>query len=152
MVLFFGAMILGTLLQDSPRMVVNQGQFPGPGNSRQPFVMHLILDEYAAPEALDRRYDQDGLVAAGVQSFFQNRGFTVFSRAYSRYYDTNESIPNLLNKGISAVPNHFWTGDDFAKNDILMENDWFDRLRDLGYDLNIIQPDFIDFILPVPIR
>lgn len=148
MAILFGAMILGTALQPHPPLLINQGHFPGPGQGRQPFVMHLILDEYAACEALDRRYDPDGQVANSIESFFQDRGFTLFSRAYSRYYDTNESIPNLLNRGTSDQPNHFWPGDEFVKNDVLLKNDWFDRLHDLGYDLNLIQPDFIDFNSP----
>ena len=62
-VVLFGAMMLATLFQAPGQMVRQRGEYPGPGHSELPFVLHVIMDEYAAPEALDRNFDTDGEVA-----------------------------------------------------------------------------------------
>jgi len=147
LVVLFGAMVLGTLFQPADRMVRHRGEFPGPGTGNLPFVLHLILDEYAAPEALDHRYDPNGATAAEAQAFFVDWGFTLFSRAYSRYYDTNESIPNTLNRGLREEPEGYWP-DGFHEGGVLTQNDWFTRLDSLGYDLHTVQTDFIDYAAP----
>ncbi len=147
MVLVFGAMIIGTIVQPSGKMLQSQGDFPGSGTSTQPFVLHLILDEYAAPESFDIRYDQNEDFSKKVQAFFLDNDFTLYSRAYSRLYHTRESIPNTLNKGLREKPNSFWDG-EFFEGILLSQNDWFDRLIGLGYDLHVIQPQYIDFIGP----
>jgi len=146
-VVLFGAMILATIVQAPGRMVRQQGDFPGQSNGEQPFVLHIILDEYAAPEALDVRFDRDGIVRAGIREFFLDHGFTLFSRAYSRLVNTAESIPNILNRGLREVPNAYWEK-SFYKGAALRSNDWFDRLDDLGYDRHIFQSDFITYVVP----
>ncbi len=146
-VLFFGAMAVGTIIQAPNPMQQTRGSFPGPSQSSQPFVLHLILDEYAAPEALDSTFDINSTVSTEIQSFFKDWDFTIFSRAYSRFYDTNESIPNTLNRGLIEIPDGYWQN-RFHEGIVLEQNQWFDRLEKLGYDLHVIQPNFIDFIGP----
>lgn len=146
-VVLFGAMILATLFQAPGRMVRQHGAFSGPAQSDLPFVLHIILDEYAAPEALDRQFDPDGAMAASVSRFFVDHDFTLFSRAYSRLFNTDESIPSLLNRGLPERPNTYWEK-GFAKGARLTRNDWFTRLDQLGYDLHVFQSDFIAFADP----
>jgi hypothetical protein len=143
-VVLFGAMLVATVVQPPGRMVRQQGTYPAPGRSDLPFVLHIILDEYAAPEALDRNFDPDGAVAGEVQAFFVDHGFTLYSRAYSRLFNTDESIPNLLNRGLAGKPNAFWDG-HFRKGALLVRNDWFEHLEHLGYGLHVFQSDFITY-------
>lgn len=143
-VVLFGAMLVATLFQAPGSMVRRQGTFDGPLDSELPFVLHVILDEYAAPEALDRRFDPDGAVATAAGLFFVDHDFTLFSRAYSRLFNTDESIPGFLNRGLPTRPNTFWEK-GFAKGARLRRNDWFARLEQLGYDLHVFQSDFIAF-------
>ncbi len=145
--LVFAAMILGTLIQPTGRMFQKQGDFPGQSVSTEPFLLHVILDEYSAPEALDFRFDLGGQVSQEIKSLFLDHGFTLYSRAYSRFCISRNSIPNTLNRGLQKEPAVYWKN-GFHEGSLLEKNEWFDHLIDLGYDLHVIQSDYIKFAGP----
>ena len=65
-------------------------------DAKQPSVIHLLLDEFAAPEGLPKS------VFSGdeIQKFtdwFVSRGFHIFSRSYSLYNRTRMSFAQLAN-------------------------------------------------------
>lgn len=141
----FGAMILGTIVQPPGKVVrFSESEIPT-GAQEQPFLLHIILDEYAAPEALDQTFDVEGEVAAEISRFFTTNGFRLYSRAYSRLVITAESIPAILNPGLPTTANEYWP-QGWAKGRLLKSNAWFKRLENLGYGLHVVQSDFLRYL------
>jgi len=145
LLVLFMAMIAGTVLQGPGQMIASWGDQPLAGDPEQPFLMHIILDEYAAPEALDRTFDLDGELADEVTRFFTDYGFRLYTRAYSRFVNTAESIPVALNPGLPSRPSQYWP-DGWRKGELLVQNAWFSRLGELGYGVHVYQSDFIRYL------
>ncbi|MEE8476563.1 MAG: sulfatase-like hydrolase/transferase [Myxococcota bacterium] len=116
---------------------------PAPGNPALPNFLHIILDEQIGVEGIPAEFDPDGHHTQALQSFYLDRGFQVFGRSYSRYFDTSFSLSNLFNFETGAVSgNHdVRVGTGFA----LTNNAYFDLMTKRGYQIHVYQTDYLDF-------
>jgi len=141
------AVAFGTLLVSSvllPSGASEREATPAPAaGSPPPLWLHILLDEQIGAEGIPRDFDPDGARAAALERGWVEGGFTVFSRAYSRYYDTHTSLANLLNFTGGLSPTlHFER--PFREGDPLAENRYFAELVRRGHRLHVAQTSYID--------
>ena len=122
---------------------MSAGRGAPPARTDLPLVLHVILDEYIGPEGVPIDLAPDGFKQQ-YESFYVDRGFRLFGRAYSEYPKTMWAIPALL----SLSPAHFapdlLTPDSSDNNYHLARNDYFARLASIGYTVRVHQSSFID--------
>jgi len=109
-----------------------------------PLVLHIILDEQIGIEGVPSDFDPAGNKAEYLRSFYLERGFRVFGRAYSRYYDSQESLSNLLNFSNSLNSSVYYAG-EFAAGMSMRRNAYFGEMIGRGYRVNVYQSDYMDF-------
>ncbi len=139
-----GAMVLGTVVLPGQNPVVHVGE-PGPrpsDNPDLPFVLHLVLDAHLGVEGIPAEFDPDGFFSSGIRDFYLDQSFALYGRAYSRYYFTKESLPNLLNFAASGEPRHFLERKT-PKEFLLASNSWFDLLHEQGYRIHALETSFM---------
>jgi hypothetical protein len=106
-----------------------------------PIVVHLILDEFIGIEGIPREIPNGTAVRRSLRSFFHSNGFEIFGRAYSRFDETANSIPNLLNHESVAVDEFFTEGEPKR----LRNNFYFNNMYEAGYKIHVYQPNYFDF-------
>jgi hypothetical protein len=107
-----------------------------------PLILHLLLDEYIGPEGLPAELTPAGFKDAR-QSFFVDRGFRLFGKAYSEYPTTIWSVPQLLN----LTPGRYVSGltvNSRSGGYRLARNAYFERLARLGYSVKVHELDYLD--------
>lgn len=112
----------------------------GAGAQALPPLLHLVLDEHIGVEGIPSQYDPGNRAAERTRSFYTERGFRVFGRAYSRYYHTSDSLRNLFGLRREAP-----APDPGLVAPRLEHNAYFDALRRRGYRIHVIQSDYLDF-------
>jgi len=109
-----------------------------------PVVLHIVLDEQIGVEGIPSRFDPGGGIAETMRSFYREHGFQLFGRAYSRYYESEDSISNLLNFSHNLEPSSHYHG-DFDDGISMKRNAYFDEMTRRGYRLQVYQSDYMDF-------
>ena len=108
-----------------------------------PPVVHIMLDAFIGTEGLPP-YPATGILKDSINSFFEKYGFRVFSRAYTRYVSTGNSVYsgfNFRHDNYSQYAQEVLNKQEHH----LKPNALFDAVVDAGYGLNIFQTEFIDF-------
>jgi len=148
--LIFGATVLATLLLPAQPSLQRDGDMTAPDPTRDnlPFILHLVMDEHIGIEGIPREFDPDGGIAARIRDDYLADDFTVFGRAYSHYYLTNQSLANMLNFTSLDDPQHYFDG-RFVEGMRPRENAYFDYLRQRGYRLHVVQSDYMHFLDPM---
>lgn len=115
-------------------------------NATLPPVLHVVLDQQIAIEGFPASIAESKAVAMEMRSFYQNHGFSFYSRAFTHFPATLESIPNLLNNHMTpdAIDNLKASGPLIY----LKDNKWFSHLSKSGYAIDVYQSRYIDFCGP----
>jgi hypothetical protein len=113
-----------------------------------PPIVHLILDEQIGTGGIPIEFDSSGRLAGDLESFYVDRDFQLFSRAYSRYYNTHHSMATLVNLRKEDNPRRFYEG-RFQQGMPIIENRYFEEMSARGYAIDVIQTDYIDFCNPL---
>lgn len=109
-----------------------------------PRLIHLVLDEHIGIAGLPTHFELARTVKDRLLRFYQRHGFFVYGGAYSHYFRTFDSIPNLLN--FSTEPQEKALVVDKKKPPFpLIENRYFDILSQRQYRLNVLGASLIDF-------
>lgn len=111
---------------------------PAPRNRALPPRLHLILDEQIGVEGIPRAFDPDGHFARALRDAYLSRGFSVFGRAYSRYFMSHDSFSALFNRGDAL--RHSGRGRRVA----LEHSAYFEELQRRGYALRVLRTDYLD--------
>jgi hypothetical protein len=130
----------GSTHESSPVSVVMDvdGRTDGP-----PRLIHLILDEHLGIEGIPTDSDYARELKQKIKHFYHRYGFELFGGAYSRYWQTVDSIPNLLNFSTENVIKHFVTGDRPPYS--LQQNRYFQFLDHEGYQIHVVDGNYLDF-------
>ena len=107
-----------------------------------PILVHLILDEHIGIEGIPEDVPHGREMREFLREFFDTYGFRLFARAYSRYTDTQNSLPNLVNFASEPVDGAFTSG---VEPYVLVSNRYFELLGRAGYNIHVYQSGFIDF-------
>ena len=145
----FGVMLLSSLVLPQSSGIQEAGAaVPAPAGELQrelPTVVHIVLDEQIGVEGLPPELPSSRALQAELTAFYLDRGFTLFGRAFSHYYMTADSLPNMFNGTAHKRRNaHIRTNGDSNKFRLL-KNAWFDRLSEQGYRIKVFQTDYLDF-------
>ena len=132
----FGTVVAGTLVLPSNSMPLGETyrRDIGPPADLPPMI-HLVLDEQIGIEGLPRDIAGGEDLRQDLRQFYDELGFTVFGRAYSTYWWTEDSMMATLNGRESLnlnVPR-----DSDAPSKPVWDNLWFDTLFDRGYQIRV---------------
>lgn len=104
------------------------------GSSREPAILHLLLDEHIGLEGIS-----DPALRREIAAFYSARGFRLFGRAYSRHFHTVNAIPDILNFGGAG------TSDASRHHVRIGRTAYLSMLAERGYRINIHESEFADF-------
>jgi hypothetical protein len=114
----------------------------GGGESNLPLVIHVVLDEHLGLEGLPEGVASPAF-ARQLQSFFVDRGFMLFGRAYSEHAETFKSLSHVLNLMPGEYhPELFGPGRTSTYD--LKQNKYFNDLAAKGHRIRVYQPDHLD--------
>ena len=111
-----------------------------------PVLVHLVLDSHEGLDALPTLDSGRGELRASLLADYESRGFRVFGQAYSRYFDTKNSLGNMFNLSAGREDLEYFRGKDSPK---LLRNEYFDSLVERGYRLFVLQSSYVDFCASV---
>jgi hypothetical protein len=114
----------------------------GAGGGPPAHVVHLILDEHIGLAGLPPGAAGAGALKARLRSFYTERGFDLWTHAYSHYASSQDAIPGILNGRLVARAGGFFEG---MKGRRLAENRLFDVYRERGLALAVYRSRYIDF-------
>lgn len=89
--------------------------------SNAPVLLHLIMDEHIGIAGLPADNPESPALGRSLRDFYADRGFRVYGRAYSTYFNTPNAIPHMLGRG------HYLSA-----------------LRQAGYRVRVYQSSFLD--------
>ena len=111
-----------------------------PGDSSLPPVVHLALDGHNAVAGL--RGEGAAALRAALEADWPERGFRLFTRAYSQYYDLHNALPALVNFDTPARDSA-WL-DPARQPPALSDSAYFRRLAERGYRVSVHTTDRLD--------
>lgn len=132
-------LIPGSGAQERPRSVAAAA----PAAADLPVLLHLVLDEHIGIDGLPPEVPGGAELARWLAGSYVGQGFRVHADAYSEYFETRNSLANLLNFGSAD--------DDWAhlvgqgKPYVLAESAYFRHLSQLGYRLHVYESDYLDY-------
>jgi hypothetical protein len=139
---FVGTMVVGAAVREGPRTQVST-EPSITSSSAPPRLIHFVLDEHLGIEGIPDETEQARVVKRKLKQFYQHYGFALYGGAYSRYFHTHNSIPNLVNFSAESKDRAFILGD--RPPYIVRQNQYFKLLKDHGYQLHIVGGEFLDF-------
>ena len=113
-----------------------------------PPLVHLIMDAHIGAEGLPMEQASGRAAKEALIQYYTQRGFRLFTRAYSRYYKTEDAIPNELNFTASRTKSVWMDRSETGGTPALLRNAYFRRLEQAGYETNVYHPPFIDYCEP----
>jgi hypothetical protein len=143
----FVTLIALTVLRDhadTHRIVREQGAAAAAGDSSQPLLIHLLLDEHIGIEGLPPEVPHARELRTDLIDFYTSRGFRLFGGAYSQYANTFNSIANLLNFAARDVDRADLTLDANDESWDLRRATYFQLLQQRGYRLHVYQSTYMD--------
>ena len=108
-----------------------------------PVLVHIVLDEQWGIGGLRAAGDQ--ATAQFLTAFYLERGFEVYEGAYSRWGRTRTSIPEAFSLGRPAEVEPLPANARLPTGFRLRANPYFERLRDIGYRIEVRQSNHLDF-------
>lgn len=120
-----------------------QGTNHAPSSSA-PAILHIILDEHIGIEGLPSNNPATPAMKAFLQEFYVSRGFRLFGRAHSQYFDSVNSVPQILNYGGAAHRNAGPGGT------LVRRSNYFDQLQMENYNVHIVQSEWIEMCTAAP--
>ncbi|MGH8669592.1 MAG: hypothetical protein ACREUH_10195, partial [Burkholderiales bacterium] len=89
-------LIPGSSAQESARGPATGSALPSAGQP-PPVLLHLVLDEHIGIDGLPRELPETAGFERWLTEAYVREGFRLYAGAYSEYYDTRNSVANLLN-------------------------------------------------------
>lgn len=118
---------------------VESGSLPAKLQDLPP-VIQIILDEHIGLAGLPPEMAESAPAARAVETTYKD--FTLFSRAYSRFAETQFSLASLMNRDLGEDVSTAL--DSRSDGYTLTESAWFDQLKDAGYALRVYQSTWLD--------
>ena len=115
---------------------------PAPQTDR-PFILHLVLDEHIGVEGLPADLTPPAF-RRDYESFFVERGFRLFGRAYSEYPATLWSLAQLLNLAPNGYTPDLTPAGAAEGTFRLTRSAYFDGLSKQGYAIRVYRPEYLD--------
>jgi hypothetical protein len=106
-------------------------------------IVHIILDEHAAPRAFPAEIPEAARARERILEFYRRHGFRLFEKAYSRYFYSHSSIPAMLGP---LTPDEVRTKikQRDSRHFLVTENSLFRWASNRGYRIRVLQSAYID--------
>jgi hypothetical protein len=143
---FLGTALLASMVISLSQMIHKPLlQFNGRSYSHasSPRLIHLIFDEHIGIDGLPSEFNLGRKAKAELVDFYQRHGFTLYSGAYSRYYDTADSIPNLMNFSVQSKARAFVSGTADSSSFKVLTNRYFALLLDRQYRVSVLDTTYL---------
>jgi hypothetical protein len=109
-----------------------------------PVILHLVLDEHIGIDGLPPEVPGSAELARWLTESYVSQGFRVHPDAYSEYFETRNSLANLLNfTSDESDWAHLARGQH--KPYVLAQSAYYGRLSRLGYRLHVYESDYLDY-------
>ncbi|HSE76401.1 MAG TPA: hypothetical protein VLG66_00190 [Alphaproteobacteria bacterium] len=115
---------------------------PPPLRADLPPVVHLVLDEHIGVAGIPEDIPGGRELKRDIVAFYERHGFRLYPNAFSHYWNTEESLSNLVNGTVSPMMQANIKIDGMF---VLAHNRWFDALRGTGYRIQVVQTDYLRF-------
>jgi len=126
--------------------VVTETSTDGQGTASLPVVLHLVVDEHIGVEGIPQEFDPEGIHAENLRDAYADRGFRVFGRAFSQYYNTWVSLPHVFNFDHTADKDYaIKRTQGWASGFQLTKNRYLNRMQNMGYRIQVYQTEFLEF-------
>jgi hypothetical protein len=118
---------------------VDNGSLPSKLQDLPPLI-HIILDEHIGLAGLPPEMPESAPAKHAIQATFSD--FELFSRAYSRFSETQFAIASLMNGELGEDVTSVL--ESLKNKYILKQSAWFDRLKEEGYAVRVYQTTWLD--------
>jgi len=122
-----------------PLTVSHEGATQGP-------IIHILLDGFMSPDGLPETDEAQDL-RSHTLGFFRDHDFHLFTRAYSHYGSTLDSMTRAFNFRNDSE-NLFQRSVMLREPMSIPQNAWFNTLGEHGYPVAVYQTESIDFCAP----
>jgi hypothetical protein len=106
-------------------------------------VIHLVLDEHIGIEGIPTQSETGLALKERTQRFFDQYGFQLFANSYSRYDQTLDSLPNLVNFAAGNGIHSLISGE--GRGGSVLKNSYFQQLGALGFGVSVWESSFLSF-------
>ena len=113
-----------------------------PVRGELPPLIVLFLDEHAGLEGIPLEIEGGPEARKALSDLFGSHGFRLYSRAFSQYSSTTDSVPNVLNHSASRTRDE-WVREIRGRFS-LRESLFLKRAASAGYAIRIYQSDYLD--------
>jgi hypothetical protein len=108
----------------------------------RPLILHLLLDEFIGLEGFPKDLTPESY-RKERETFFVQRGFRLFGKAYSEYPMTLWSVPHLMNLSPGQYRTDLTRPGPSGGTYTLTRNAYFERLAAVGYAIQVHEPDYL---------
>ncbi len=123
---------------------------PREGTRGLPRIIHFVFDAHIGLEGIPQDILGGKELKKHLIQFYQKYGFRTHGGAFSHYFSTANSIPNLFNFSSAGSGKKFLLGE--AEPYKLHRNRYFEVLSKTGYNLNVIGlHGVLDYCLNSPV-
>lgn len=148
----FGTMVVATLVSlpfaDAGPVTTSASTSSPAENAAKsdlPVYVHIILDGQLGVEGFQDDAPAQKAIKTEIQELFSGNGFRVFSRAYSLYDRTQQSLSSAFNSEKNGKLEGLFSENEYLTSYRLNRNLYFDKLGARGYRINVYQSMFLDF-------
>ncbi len=113
-----------------------------PSSTDLPVIVHLVLDEHIGIEGIPIEIGIGQELKESLVEFYLGHGFRLYGGAYSRYMNSYNAIPNLLNFTAETTDGHY--ADPREQPLVIGDNAWFRALADRGARIHVYQSDYME--------
>jgi hypothetical protein len=148
----FGTILVSTLLipvdratQETPSPQMTNSARSGDRADNLPIVVHLVLDEHIGVEGIPRDIPGADQIAADLKAFYTRFGFHEFANAYSQFFNSFNSLSQLVNLGSTRLGAHV----DYRRNQqwSIDRAEYLRGMAEQGYRISVYQTKYIDFCI-----
>jgi hypothetical protein len=132
-----------SLVQTQSSTVATERWSPDEASADRPLMLHLVLDEHIGVEGLPPDLTPPHF-RREIASFYVDRGFRLFGRAYSEYPSTLWSLSHLLNFKPGRFDEGLTRRGEQSDTFRLLHNAYFQWALDRGYSIRVHQPEYLD--------
>ncbi len=113
-----------------------------PVREELPPLIVLVLDEHVGLEGIPLSIEGGAETRKALSDLFGSNGFRLYSRAFSQYSSTTDSVPNVLNHSARRTRDE-WVREVRGRF-TLRESLFLKRAAASGYAIRIYQSDYLD--------
>ncbi len=144
----FAVIVVSTIIFPGDPYAQDAGS-PGPAanngtpDSTLPPVVHIVLDQHIGIDGLPSDIAGADDLRRDLAAFYAGYGFSLFTKAFTHFPATVESISGLLNSKFAPDANNTTE----ISNDMayLRKNAWFTHLAGAGYRIDVLESRYFDY-------